>query len=134
MVEVDGARCVELIDDVCATAALTEEREEYMVLVEVVHNFCAAAAALLLVCARTSGRQTDAEQVSEHESERALSWKVLRCCVRDVRRAASPSAWRGGLRREREEHFSRCLRDHIRGEFECWGSSTIQIDGMLTAC
>ena len=56
VVEVDGVRCMELMDDVCATAALTEEREEYMVLVEVVHNFCAAAAALLLVCARTSGR------------------------------------------------------------------------------
>ena len=40
-------RCMELMDDVCATAALTEEREEYMVLVEVVHNFCAAAAAHL---------------------------------------------------------------------------------------
>ena len=76
VVEVDGARCVELIDGVCATAALTEVREEYMVkLVEVVHNFCAAAAALLLVCARTSGRQTDAEQVSEHESYR---WAIYR--------------------------------------------------------
>ena len=107
VVEVDGVRCVELIDDVCVTAALTKQREEYMVLVEVVHIFSAAAAALLLVCARTSGRQTDAEQVSEHESERALSWKVPRCCVRDVRRAASPSAWRGGEYRERAEHFSR---------------------------
>lgn len=31
VVEVDGVRCVELIDDVCVTAALTKQREEYMV-------------------------------------------------------------------------------------------------------
>ena len=28
VVEVDGVRCVELINDVCATAVLTEVREE----------------------------------------------------------------------------------------------------------
>ena len=119
VVEVDGVRCMEMMDNVCATAALTEQREKYMVLVEVVHFFCAAAAALLLVCARTSGRQTDEEQVSEHESERALSWKVPRCCVRDARRAASPSAWRGGEYRERAQHFSRgALRRSSKGRFE----------------
>ena len=64
VVEVDGARCVELIDDVCATAVLTEEREEYMVLVEVVHNFCAAAAALLLVL-RAHGRQENRRGTGE---------------------------------------------------------------------
>ena len=30
VVEVDGVRCMELMDDVCATAALTEQREEYI--------------------------------------------------------------------------------------------------------
>ena len=59
MVEVDGARCVELIDDVCATAVLTEEREEYMVLVEVVHSFMLLP---LLCClsarARQAGKRT----------------------------------------------------------------------------
>ena len=110
VVEVDGARCVELIDDVCVTAALTEERQEYMELVEVVHIFSVLLPLPCCVfCARTGGRQTDAEQVSEHESERAVGWKeVPRCCVQDARRVASSSAWRGGLRRETAQHFSRC--------------------------
>jgi len=55
VVEVDGARCVELIDDVCATAALTKQREEYMVLVEVVHNSCAVLP--LLCCLSARARQ-----------------------------------------------------------------------------
>ena len=88
VVEVDGVRCVELTDDVCATAALTEQREEYMVLVEVVHFFVLLPLLCCLFCARTSGRKTDAEQVSEHECERAWSWKVQRCCVRDARRGS----------------------------------------------
>ena len=58
VVEVDGVRCMELMDNVCATAALTEQREKYMVLVEVVHFFCAAAAALLLVL-RANGRKAN---------------------------------------------------------------------------
>ena len=104
MVEVDGVRCVELIDDVCATAALTEERQEYMELVEVVHIFSVLLPLPCCVfCARTGGRQTDAEQVSEHESERAVGWKVPRCCVQDARRVASSSAWRGRLRRDLDD-------------------------------
>ena len=124
--EVDGARCVELIDDVCATAALTEERQEYMELVEVVHIFSVLLPLPCCVfCARTGGRQTDAEQVSAHESERAVGLKVPRCYILDSRRAASSSARRGGLRRQREEHFSRGAARSFKGRFECWGCSNL---------
>ena len=54
VVEVDGVRCMELMDDVCATAALTEQREEYMVLVEVVHSFMLLP---LLCCLSARARQ-----------------------------------------------------------------------------
>ena len=59
VVEVDGVRCMELMDDVCATAALTEQREEYMVLVEVVHSFMLLP--LSVACparARQEGKRT----------------------------------------------------------------------------
>ena len=59
MVEVDDVRCIELIDDVWTTAALTKEREVYMVLVQVVHIFCAAAAAFKkFLRAREEGKRT----------------------------------------------------------------------------
>ena len=91
VVEVDGVRCVELIDDVCATAALTEQREEYMELVEVVHFFVLLPLLCCLSCARTAGRQTDAER-GERARERARveleSAAVLRtgCATRQPRR------------------------------------------------
>ena len=118
VVEVDGVRCMELMDNVCATAALTEQREKYMVLVEVVHFFCAAAAALLLVL-RAHGRKEKGRGAGERVRERARveleSAAVLRtgCATRSLavsvarRRVSRASA-----------AFPRCAARSSKGRFE----------------
>ena len=105
MVEVDDVRCVELIDDVWTTAALTKEREVYMVLVQVVHIFCAAAAGFCNFCAR--GRKANGRGAGERARERARArvGKCRVCYVPDARRAASPSARRGGGVRHETEAY-----------------------------
>ena len=118
MVEVDDVRCVELIDDVWTTAALTKEREVYMVLVQVVHIFCAAAAAFSNFCAR--GRKANGRGAGERARERARveleSAAVLRtgCATRSL----AVSVARRRVSRASAAFFPRCAARSSKGRFE----------------